>query len=96
MISEMMTMKMTLTVDGRKFQANFVRSEDCGYAAGRLLLDLPCGEHVSVYRRGKIWLEAVITDGLCRRLMEHKTRRAALASAVERLAAETLFAESCC
>jgi hypothetical protein len=92
----MMTMKMTLTIDGRKFEANFVRSENCGYSAGRLLLNLPCGEYVAVYRRGKNWVDAVMTEGLCRSLTEHKTRRAALVSAVERLASETLFAESCC
>lgn len=87
-------MNYSLTIDGRTFSVEFVKSEDAGYSPGRLLLDLPCGDTISVYRRGRKWIEALIQNGICRHSLEHKTREAALMSAAEALAGETLLCES--
>lgn len=88
------TTATTLTIDGRTFTADWVRSEDAGYSAGKLLLDLPSGEYFSVYRHGAKWIAAIIRDNICRRSSEYKTRGEALHAATSEYAAAVLLAES--
>ena len=80
-------MQTTIEIDGRAFTANWIRSEDAGYSKGRLLLDLPNGDTISVYRVGRRWVEAIIRDGICRSKIDHATRTSALHSATEKLGA---------
>jgi len=90
-IAEEKNMKITITTSHRSFTANFVRSEDCGYRPGKLLLDLPgSARHISVYRYRNKWIEALVEENVCRRSTEHKTRAAALNSAAEEYAARAL------
>lgn len=87
-------MKITVELDGKTVTADFVRSEDAGFSPGCLLLDLPCGDTISIYRRGRIWIEARIANGVCQRSVSHKTRRDALHSAAIELLGESLFCDS--
>lgn len=75
--------------------AEFVRSEDAGYRPGKLLLDLTNGDHISVYKIGRKWIEALVSNGVCRSSTSRNTRGEALNSAAYTLAARILDAESC-
>lgn len=87
-------MTVTLKIDGRDFVAEFVKSEDAGYSPGKLLLDLPNGDFISVYKSGRKWTEALISGNVCRRSTSHSTRQDALTSAAESLASAVLDRES--
>ena len=84
-----------ITVSLGSATAEFVRSEDCGYSAGRLLLDLPNGDMISIRKNGRKWLETRIQNGIgCGAATEHATKSAALNSAALELLAETIQMES--
>jgi hypothetical protein len=83
-------MTITTTISGRDYIAEFIRSEDAGYQPGKLLLDMPNGDHISVYKFRSKWVEAYIVNGICRRSVEHATRQAALDSAAMELASATI------
>jgi hypothetical protein len=89
-----MTITITITINGREFTAEFLKSEDCGYAPGKLLLDLPNGEYISIYKNGRKWVEARISGNVCRESHSHPTRIAACESAAMSLAGRTLEHES--
>jgi hypothetical protein len=83
-------MEITLKIDCRNITAKFVKSEDAGFSAGRLLLDLPNGEVISVYKNRRRWIEAKIANGICRSSVMHDSRLAACSSAAEEYAAAVL------
>lgn len=87
-------MEISLKINGRVFVADFVKSEEAGYRPGKLLLDMPNGDTISVYKSGRKWIEALISGGICRRSVTHSSRAAALESAATELAARTLDYES--
>ena len=87
-------MEITVKINGREVKASFVRSEEAGYRPGKLLLDLPSGDHISVYRVGRTWIEAFVSGQICRRSVEHDTRKAALNSAAEEYAAAVVDSEA--
>lgn len=74
---------ISLTIGNRTFATEFIKSEDAGYSPGRLLLDLPSGDMLSIYKRGRKWIEARIKNGICRSSIEHATRQAALNASKE-------------
>ena len=87
-------MKITTTIDDKTITAEFQKSEDCGYSKGSLLIDLPSGGHMSVYKHGRTWIAALVIDGIGRSHSEYSTRAEALTSAAEEYASDFLFLES--
>ena len=87
--------QITVSLGTATATAEFLRSEDCGYSAGRLLLDLPNGDMISIRKNGRKWLETRIQNGIgCGAATEHATKTAALNSAALELLAETIQMES--
>jgi hypothetical protein len=62
----------------------FWRSEDCGFARGRLVTDLPDGRTVSISRDGKAWIVTTICDRIGVRSESFDTKSAALNSVAVR------------
>lgn len=59
---------------------NWIKSEDAGYSAGRLLLDLPRGDLATIDKvLSGGWVCAVIRDGVCVRSAAKTTKRDAKA-----------------
>jgi len=86
----MKTTAITLIDGNNKVTANFIRSEDAGYSAGRLLLDLPNGSMISVKKSGRKWMESLIENNICKRTVTHNTKAEALNSAAYELLAVSI------
>ena len=86
--------QITVKDGNHQVTAAFVKSEDAGYSAGRLLLDLPSGATISIKKSGRNWIEARIENNVCRRSVTHTTKAAALQSAAFELLSETVELDS--
>jgi len=92
----MTTANVTVSIGSLTATAKFIRSEDCGYSAGRLLLDLPGGDTISIRKDGRKWLETRIQNGIARsQATEHATKSEALASAAMEFLAESVQVAGC-
>jgi hypothetical protein len=87
-------MQVQLTIDGREFTCEFVPSEDAGYAPGKLLLYLPTGGHLSVYKNQGKWIVARVVGNVCIGSTPHPTKREAIQRAAETYAARLLDHEA--
>jgi hypothetical protein len=82
---------ITVSLGTHTAAASFLRSEDCGYSAGRLLLDLPCGDTMSIRKDGRKWIETRIQNGIARSPATiHETKQEALKSAAMEFLAESI------
>lgn len=91
----MKSASITLSLGSANATAIFLRSEDCGYSAGRLLLDLPGGDVISIRKEGRKWLETRIQNSVATRAAtEHSTKSAALKSAAMEFLGESIHLAS--
>ncbi len=90
----MNAMQITVKDGNHEVTAKFVKSEDAGYSAGRLLLDLPSGATISIRKSGRSWIETRIENNVGRRSVTHATKTAAVQSAAFELLSETVQIDS--
>lgn len=90
----MKSSSITVSLGIHKATADFIRSEDCGYSAGRLVLDLPGGDTISIRKDCRKWLETRIQNKIARGATEHATKAEALNSAAMEFLAESIQMES--
>ncbi len=79
----MRSVTIEMTIEGKTHTAEFLKSEDCGYSAGRLLIDLPNGDVISISKNGSKYLETLICGKIGKNTIEHATKREAVMSAAE-------------
>lgn len=79
----MKTVTITQAIEGNTYTAEFHSAQDCGYKYSGLLLDLPCGDTISIRKIGSKWVETRIINGIGRISSSHATRQAAIESAAE-------------
>ncbi len=86
----------TLSLGGNKITVDFMRSEDCGYSAGRLVADTPSGETITISKSNRRWVIAVINSGSRTywRSGECRTQVEALLAATEICLGEQMHLES--
>lgn len=82
-----------MEIEIRGYTARFIRSEDAGYGRGKLILDMPSGGMISVYRIGRKWIKARIKGNVARNGVEFTTRQAALNSSAEDFVADSMHAQ---
>jgi len=83
-----------MEIKTRGYVAKFIRSVDAGYGKGKLILDMPSGGMISVYRIERKWVKARIRGNVAREHGEFTTRQEALNSAAEDFAADSMHIES--